>query len=204
MKIHFLLGVMVIILATILNVTRFELLILFLTVGLVITAELINTAIEEVVNLVTQEYHPLAKIAKNVAAGAVLVTSVISLFVAYLVFVERLVFFQPALLRQSFSKPHLTLMALGGVLFVIIAVKAMSGRNQFLRGGMPSGHSAVAFSLATAIFFIGDGLVVFLGLVLAGLVSQSRVEGEIHSAWEVISGALLGILITLFFFQMKG
>mgnify|MGYP006345401227 FL=1 len=49
-----------------------------------------NTAIEKTVDLVTTEYSPLAKIAKDVAAGAVLVSALNSIMVAYLVFFDRL------------------------------------------------------------------------------------------------------------------
>ncbi len=204
MKVHFLLGLLVLVFGSILDVNRLELLVLLITVGLVISAEMINTAIEEVVNLVTREYHPLAKIAKNVAAGAVLVTSLISVCVAYVIFIERLLFIQPALLRQSITKPYLTLMALLAVIVITIAAKAWAGWSNFFQGGMPSGHAAIAFSVATAIFFSVEGFVVLLGLLLAFLVAQSRLEAKFHSRWEVVVGALLGILVTVFFFQMKG
>lgn len=71
-----------------LNVSRLELLILVITVGLVIAVEMLNTAVEEVVNLVTEEIHPLARIAKNTAAGAVLVTAVVAVAVGYLIFLK--------------------------------------------------------------------------------------------------------------------
>ncbi len=58
MKVHFLIGILVIFLAAMLNVTRLELLILVMTVGLVIAVEMLNTAVEEVVNLVTVKIHP--------------------------------------------------------------------------------------------------------------------------------------------------
>ncbi len=204
MKVHFLLGLMVLVFASILNVTRLELLVLLITVGLVISAEMVNTAIEEVVNLVTQEFHPIAMIAKNVAAGAVLISSVISICVAYVVFIERILAFHPAILRQSIAKPYLTLMAILAVSFVTIAAKVLAGWSQYFQGGMPSGHAAIAFSLATAIFLAAEGFVVVLGFFIAVLVAQSRVEARFHSVLEVFIGALLGILVTLFFFQMKG
>ena len=204
MRIHFVLGLMVLVLATALNVTRMELVVLFLTVGIVITLEMLNTAIEEVVNLVTQDYHPIAKVAKNVAAGAVMVSSIMSLFVAYLIFIDRLVQFHPLVLRQDYSQPHLTVMALASVLVITVAIKARTGHKHFLRGGMPSGHAAVAFSIATAIFFAADGFAAFAGYFMALLVAQSRVEGDIHNVWEVLIGAMLGILVTVLFFQLKG
>lgn len=204
MRIHFVMGALVLILATLLSVDRLELLVLFLTVGLVITAEMLNTAMEEIVDLVTQKYHRLARHAKNVAAGAVLVTSIISLFVAYLIFVDRLLNFHPDLLRKSFVSPHLTVMALAVVLIITVGLKALTGNSEFFSGGMPSGHSAIAFSLATAIYFVGQGFVSLVGYLLALLVAQSRIEGEIHSFVEVVIGSLIGIFVTVLFFQLKG
>ncbi len=60
--------------------------ILMLTIGLVISCELINTAIEAVVDLVTEEYHPLAKVAKDTAAAAVFVFAIIAIIVGLIIF----------------------------------------------------------------------------------------------------------------------
>ena len=204
MKVHFLIGIMVIILATVLSVPRTELMVLFLTIGGVITAELVNTAVEEVVNLVTQEYHPLAKIAKNVSAGAVLVSALTSVCIGYLVFIEYFLKFDATVFRQAFPVHYLIVMAVATVTFTIISLKAASGSDDLLRGGMPSGHTALAFALAVAIWQTSSGLPVVAGFALAALVGQSRVEGQIHNWWEVAAGACIGIFITSIFFQLKG
>lgn len=70
--------VVVIGLALVLRVPRIEMLLLVLMVGIWWITELINTAVEAVVDMVTQEFHPLAKIAKDVAAGATLVATIIN------------------------------------------------------------------------------------------------------------------------------
>ena len=75
MRIHLLLGLLVVIFAAALGVGRLELVGLMLTIGLVLVAELFNTVVEEVVDLITPEYHPLAGTIKNIAAGAVLLTT---------------------------------------------------------------------------------------------------------------------------------
>jgi len=67
-----------------------EVAILALTVGLVFVAEMVNTAVETIVNLVSPRYHPLAKIAKDVAAGAVLVAALTALVVGYCLFFQRI------------------------------------------------------------------------------------------------------------------
>ena len=76
MKIHMVVTLLVLIACLCFDVSRNEFLILAITITMVIGAELLNTAIEAVVDMNTNYYHPLAKIAKNVAAGAVLLTAI--------------------------------------------------------------------------------------------------------------------------------
>lgn len=71
------------------NVTEWA--ILILTVGLVISCELLNTAIEAVVDLVTEEYHPLAKVAKDTAAAAVFVFAIISVVIGLIIFLPKII-----------------------------------------------------------------------------------------------------------------
>ena len=72
-RVHLVITVGVLLLVAYLQLTRLEMTVLVLTITMVLAAEMFNTAIETVVDLVSPEYHPLAKIAKDVAAGAVLV-----------------------------------------------------------------------------------------------------------------------------------
>ncbi len=203
MKVHFIIGVLVIFLAALINISRFELLILIVTVGLVITVEMINTAIETVVNLVTDKIHPLARISKNVAAGAVLVTAATAIGVGYLIFFERIMAFESEFVRKSIGSYNLTLIALILVVAMSIVVKVTTGSSDYFKGGMPSGHTAIAFSLATAILFSGNSFTALLGYIMALLVAHSRVQSNIHSVLEVIIGGLIGFLLTLLLFQLK-
>ena len=90
MKIHYAIAILVLFLTLFLNLSRIEIIAVFFSISLVILSEMFNTAIEKTVDLVTTEYSPLAKIAKDVAAGAVLVSALNSIMVAYLVFFDRL------------------------------------------------------------------------------------------------------------------
>ena len=65
--------------------------ILALTIGLVISCELINTAIEAVVDLVTEDYHPLAKVAKDTAAAAVFVFAIVAIIVGLIIFLPKVI-----------------------------------------------------------------------------------------------------------------
>lgn len=88
MKIHLFLAAIVITLSIVLDVPRYEKLILLVVIGIVISLEVLNTAIERVVDLVTKEYHPLAKVAKDVSAGAVLVFSIFAAIIGIVIFYD--------------------------------------------------------------------------------------------------------------------
>ena len=81
----------VIILGFILNINKYEWAIVMLTIGLVISCELINTAIEATVDLVTEEYHPLAKVAKDTSAAAVFVFAIVSVVVGLIIFLPKII-----------------------------------------------------------------------------------------------------------------
>lgn len=90
MKLHFLAAVGVIFWGSYLQISRMEWGLIAFAVSLVIITEIINTAIEKTIDLITDQYHPLAKVAKNLAAGAVLVSALNAIVVAVLVFGTRL------------------------------------------------------------------------------------------------------------------
>jgi undecaprenol kinase len=84
-RIHVSIAAVVLVVAAALGLDAMEWAVIVLTVGFVFVAELFNTVVEAVVDLVTEEYHPLAKQAKDVAAGAVLVSAVVAVTVGVLV-----------------------------------------------------------------------------------------------------------------------
>src|SRR5690606_3813576 len=93
------------------------------------------------------------------------------------------------------------LIALGAVVLIVVVVKATVLPFR-LQGGFPSAHAAVAFSLATLIWLVGaGGFAALLGVGIASLVGQARIEAKIHTVFEVISGAVIGALITVAVFQ---
>ncbi|MCC5910346.1 MAG: diacylglycerol kinase [Clostridiaceae bacterium] len=206
MKIHFSVAIVVLTLSLFFDLSRTEILILFLTISMVIMAEMINTSIESAIDLITDKYHIFAKIAKNVAAGAVLIAAINSIMVAYLIFFHRInPYTHIVLYRVKQSPIHITFIVLIIVIFTTIALKAYFGRGTALRGGMPSGHGAIAFSMATAMTFISENVfIATLSLLMALLVCQSRIEGKIHTFAEVVVGGILGTIITIIFFQLAG
>lgn len=204
LRIHFVLAVLVLVAGFLWNLSRAELLILTFAITLVIMAELFNTAVETVVDLITTDYHPLAKVAKDVAAGAVLVTAVNAALCGVLLFLDV----DELRKRLRYPPPEgnpVQVFAVGFVLLLILLVfwKVRGGRGTFLHGGVVSGHSAIAFFLCTIVLLLSQHpLVAFVAILLALLVSQSRVEAGVHSVREVLFGALLGMVIPVVLYRM--
>jgi diacylglycerol kinase (ATP) len=206
MRIHFALATAVLILAFSYGVTKLELMALLVAISFVLIAEMVNTAIEATIDLATTSFDPLAKIAKDIAAGAVLIAAVNAIVVGYLVFADRLTQPSSRLVTRVREAPiNLTLIALILIILIVIASKALTGRGTPLSGGLPSGHAALAFGGWTAITFIVDDqrvVVSFVALIMALLVAQTRVESGIHTLSEVVLGAVTGTLVTMILFQV--
>jgi len=150
----------------------------------------------------------MAKLAKDIAAGAGLISAGNAVAVGYLVFSGEVADRSSRFLdRLSNAPAQLTVVALVLTIFLVIATKAITGRGTPLRGGLPSGHAAVAFAGAMAIMLVLDDsghrfLVSSLAFIMALLVAQTRVESGVHSSVEVLYGGLLGALTTLVLFQL--
>lgn len=204
MKIHCATAILMLLITLFYNLPRAELLVLFLTIILVIFAELVNTAIEAVVDIIVDEYHPRAKVAKDVAAGAVLVTAINAVIVAYIIFFDKIEPTAYSILNKISSTPfHIVFIGILITLICILFIKAYFRTGTPLKGGMPSGHSALAFAIATSIWIMTKDIrIFFLTLFLSLLVVQSRVEAKIHTVVEVIIGGFVGVLIMLMLFQL--
>jgi diacylglycerol kinase (ATP) len=206
MRIHFGLATVVLILAFSYGVTKLELMALLIAISFVLIAEMVNTAIEATIDLATTSFDPLAKMAKDIAAGAVLIAAVNAIVIGYLVFADRLTEPSSRLVERLREAPaNLTLIALILIVLIVIASKALTGSGTPLRGGLPSGHAALAFGGWTAITFIVDDervVVSFVALIMALLVAQTRVESGIHTTSEVVLGAVTGTLVSMILFQV--
>ncbi len=208
MRIHLVIAAGVMVGAILVDLSRLELLAVLLSVVFVLVAELLNSALEMAVDMLTDKYDPRAKAAKDLAAGAVLVAAINALVVAYLVLADRLT--SPTLrlankIRES--PPHLTAIVFAVVMVAVIALKAIRRKGTPLSGGLPSGHAALAFAGWTVITFLvgktSQGLLAsIIALIMAFLVAQSRVETGVHSVLEVALGAILGTVVTTLIFQL--
>jgi len=182
--------------------------VLLLSITFVLIAEMINSAIEGAIDATTTSFDPNAKLAKDVAAGAVLIASVNALAVGYLVFANKVADRSAQILDRLRDAPaELTLVALVLTIIVVIATKAWTGRGTPLRGGLPSGHAAIAFACWMAATYLVGGdrhrfVISSLTFIMAVLVAHTRIESGVHSTLEVLYGGVLGALLTLVLFQV--
>jgi len=204
MKIHFIIAILVMLFSLIMGVNRLELIFIFLIICCIMALEMINTALEIVVDMLAQEYSIKAKLAKNTAAGAVLIAVIGGVFGGYLIFADRIGSFSFQFAAAISRKPlHLVFINLGLLLLIIIFWKSFYKRGKPLEGGMPSGHSALAFSVAVMVYFLStSNIVISLVFILAVLTAHSRVDSGVHSLKEVIAGSVLGIILSVLIFVL--
>ncbi len=206
MRFHFFMVVLVLILGMLCRFSSLEMIVLMLSTGAVLVTEMINTAVETTVDLVTQTYHPLAKLAKDIAAGAVLIAAIAAGLIVFILFFGDRHFGPLRIAVHEDPRPLAVLATICILLLVVIMiVKVMGGKGSILSGGVVSGHAAIAFLLAVTIIYRSsmDPFSIILALALAFLVAQSRVEGKIHTIREVVIGGLLGVCLTAGIYYFK-
>ena len=207
MRVHFVVALSVLPIGVALGVTRFELLALLLSVSFVLIAEMFNTALEKAIDVATNSFDPLARTAKDVAAGAVLVAAVNATFVGYLVFAERLRDPSRRAIDSVKESPvHLTVIALAVVIMLVIGPEgADPARHPAARRAAVRACGRRLRAWVAITFAVGDYrhavLVSTLAFVMATLVAQTRVEAGVHSTSEVVLGGTLGAVVTAAVFQ---
>ena len=199
MRTHLVIALLVIFGALWLRFERSNLIDLVTIIALVLALELLNTAIEAIVDLLTVTHHPLAKTAKDAAAGAVLVASIAAVVIGYLLFYQGIINGGQRVYEAVGQVPsNVAVVVLAIVALVTIFAKLWVGRGSALQGGAISGHAALAFAAATLLAFLYQRpLAGILAYFIAFLVAQSRVESRIHSVAEAFWGGLLGTVVAL-------
>ena len=209
-KIQLVIAVLVVIISLFFDLSRAEFLCFLFTIILILFAEMCNTAIETVVDLYVDVYHPKAKIAKDVAAGGVVITAINALIVAYFLFFDKISDIGLNFIKNIVTSPiHLAFAAIVIVVIAIIALIAIARTNKHKglnHKFMPSGFTTLAFAANTIIWLMMDSItnneaisivILTLSLVLSILVAASRVEAKAHKVSEVIFSACVGIIIVL-------
>ncbi len=204
LRYHFYAAFFVLFLSFVLGVGRTEFLVISASVILVLLAEMLNTAIEATVDIISPGLNEKARIAKDIAAGAVFVTSfgvaVIGIIILY-PYMGRL--FESGFRIAKHSRQDIAILAVVFVLIAVVLLKARFGRGHPLAGGMPSGHAALAYSVWVSITYMtGNFMASALTFVLAFAVARSRVKKKIHEPAEVLAGGVLGSALTFIFFKL--
>jgi diacylglycerol kinase len=197
MRIHFLAALGILLISLYLPISKLEVLILLVTITLVLFAELINTAVETVIDMITKEYHPLAKVAKDVAAGAVLLTAGLAVLVGVSIFYPYLNLLFSSIFEPAFYSPDVKL----AVLIIFVFIFTLLSKALFQRLGKsklePSMTTSLTVCTAILIIWVISRLeVTFLvGLLLVLFLStRLRIPKERPS---VYLGALIGSVISI-------
>lgn len=198
MKIHVFVSIFIILVSLFMDLTKLEIALVAFSISLVWITEILNTSVEAIVDMYIKEYHELAKLAKDTAAGAVLVASFNAMLVGYFVYFDRVKKMGDILIKRiKVNNSHLTISILVVVVILVLMLKSHFRRGTPLRGGMPSGHSAIAFAIWVIVCFqTTDLFIIILNFFMALLVSQTRVKAGIHSFKEVFIGAILGASVS--------
>lgn len=196
MRIHFLVSLAVLLTSLMLPISKLEVLILFLTISLVLFAELINTAIEAVVDLVTEEYHPLAKIAKDVAAGAVLITAGLAVLVGISIFFPYLNLLFASLITTAFYSPDVKLAAV--IIFTFLFTLLLKGLFQKLgrsKKWEPSMTTSLTICTATLLIWVIKQLEIAFLVILLVFLFFSKGLRTPRESLSLFLGALIGGVI---------
>ena len=191
-RIQLVLAVIIMMLSLFYGLNTTEFLCLVFAVFMVIFAEMINTAIETVVDLFVDVYHPKA------ACNA--------LVVGYFIFFnkENIKAISDSIFNNMVKSPtHLAFVAILLVIIAVIAIKASCSRKKqrgelIKEGFVPSGQTAIAFAALTAIWINSRDIITFsLALVLSVLIAGNRLYNNARTKAEVAFGACMGILIVI-------
>jgi diacylglycerol kinase len=202
MKFHFCAAFVALISALFFQLGRLEILFILLAVTLVIMAELVNTGIEKAVDLAMPDRHPLAKIAKDTAAAAVLVSA------AFAVVVGVLVFYEPVaglILHRGIAgrtvSVHAAAIYAALVLLSVIVAETRFSRRKTLR---PSLWMAASFSISTLMALLTDQPLIALLSYSLSIVSFILLYLRRNRTLPaLLFGSCIGVAVTLLAFYLQ-
>ncbi|MBN1499659.1 MAG: diacylglycerol kinase [Spirochaetes bacterium] len=183
-----------------------DFIILTMMASIVMVSEMLNSSIETVVDIISPEYSEKARIAKDIAAGAVFVAVIVALTVAYYILKPYFYgFAKEGLVLTKHADDDIAVGAIIIVLIVVIMLKSYFGKGHPLKGGLPSGHSALSFSIFVSSLYLSENFMLHvIILISAACISISRFILKIHNLLEVIAGIATGSLITFILYEMFG
>lgn len=201
-KKQLIIAVIVVVISLFFNLNKAEFLCFLFTIVLILFAEMVNTAIETVVDLYVDVYHPKAKIAKDVAAGGVVITTINAVIVAYFLFFDKISNIGLNFIANVTNSPvHLAFSAMIVTIIEVLALIAYAKTNKHKGLNakfVPSGHTTIAFAATTIIWLVTDNIVILmLSLVMAILLAESRLATKEHKLSEIIFSACFGTVMVL-------
>ena len=204
MRYHFYTAILILIVSFSIGISWAEVVILITLSIIVLSVEMLNSALETITDILFREYDEKAKRIKDMAAGAVLITAIGAAVIGFVILFEPVKnFFYNGLNIAKHAKSDVALVSLIVVLIMVVLTKSFFGKGQPLRGGMPSGHAAISFSMWVAVTMISESFVPsLLVFIMAVVIAQSRVSTGAHKPLEVVVGALLGITVTFMLFKI--
>jgi len=204
MRYHFYAAIIILIVSFSIGITWSQIMILITLSIIVLSVEMLNSALETITDILFRDYDERAKRIKDMAAGAVLITAMGAAVIGFVILFEPVKnFFYTGLNIAKHAKSDVAIVSLIVVLIMVVLTKSFFGKGEPLRGGMPSGHAAVSFSMWVAVTMISESFIPsLLVLFMAVIIAQSRVSTGAHRPLEVIVGALLGITVTFTLFKL--
>lgn len=205
LRIDYFIGALVFLFSLFFDFSRAEYVCLIITIGFMIFAEMINSVIEYMVDLITEEYNEKAKAAKDIAAGGVLIAGGISVIVAYFLFADKIKQATMNTISQILSsRAHMLVTILFIVVIFTIVIKGIFKKDEkkYVES-FPSSRIAVSFALATYLFIITKSFIVgAVTLVLCMMIASLKKETDKISNIHILLSAALGILLVIIIYQL--
>lgn len=204
LRIDYIIGLTVFICSLFFDFTKTEFACLCLTIGFVIFAEMINSTVEYIVDLVTDKYDDRAKAAKDIAAGGVLIAAGVSVVVAYFLFEDKLYHATTHIITSILSsKLHILFTIIFAITLLVVILKGFFSKTEEYAKSYPSLRIALAFGLTTYAYLITKSL--FVGgitFILSIIISQMKIQNTKMRPIYVLISAMLGILIVIVIYQI--
>ncbi len=204
LRIDYVIGLFVLICSLFFDFTKTEFACLCLTIGFVIFSEMINSTVEYIVDLITDKYDDRAKAAKDIAAGGVLISSVVAVIVAFFLFADKLTMATTSVIATIFSSNiYILFTIIFAVIILAVILKGFIGKGSNYSMAYPSARVALAFGLTTYVYIITKSILVGgVALILSIIIAQIRIENtKIRPIYMIIS-AIIGVLVVLIIYQI--
>lgn len=204
LRIDYIIGLFVLIASLFFDFSKTEFACLCLTIGFVIFAEMINSTVEYVVDLITDKYDERAKAAKDIAAGGVFVSALVAVIVSYFLFVDKIYMASNTVLTTILgSKLYILFTIMFATIVLAVILKGIFSKDKDYIATYPSARVTLAFGMTTYVYLVTKSM--FTGgvaLILSIIIAQIKVENEKSRPIYMLFSALLGILLVLIIYQI--